>query len=164
MDISGAFDIVNPTCLLDILRKKGLLFWVVQWIQVFISDQNTTIVIQGYETLMSKVEIGVPQGSPLSLILFLLYTASLYEIYNCLKEGLGGIGFSDDVNLLAYSQSTEANCRNLERVHQELLRWAHKHGMQFAPQKYKLIHFSRKTKKFNMQASIQIGEIEKTPS
>ena len=36
--------------------------------------------------------------------------------------------------------------------------------MQFAPKKYKLIHFSRKTRKFNMQASIQIREIEKTLS
>src|SRR5271168_4880538 len=36
--------------------------------------------------------------------------------------------------------------------------------MRFAPQKYELIHFSRKTKKFNMQASIQIGETEKRPS
>ena len=75
-----------------------------------------------------------------------------------------GIGFADDVNLLAYSQSTEENCRKLERAHQEMLQWARKHGMRFAPQKYKLIHFSRKTKRFNMQASIQIGEIEKSPS
>ena len=36
--------------------------------------------------------------------------------------------------------------------------------MRFALQKYKLIHFSRKTKKFNMQASVQIVAIEKTPS
>jgi hypothetical protein len=164
IDISGAFDRVNPTRLLDILRKKSLPFWIVQWIQAFISERNTTIVIQGHETPLSRVEIGVPQGSPLSPILFLLYTASLHKTCNRPKEGLGGIGFSDDVNLLAYSQSTEDNCRKLERVHQELLQWASKHGMQFAPQKYELIHFSRKYKKFNMQASIQIGEMEKCPS
>src|SRR5277367_140828 len=118
------------------------------------------MVIQEHETPLFRVEIGVPQGSPLSPILFLLYTASLHEICNRPKEGLGGIGFADDVNLLAYSQSTEDNCRKLERVYQELSQWAAKHGMRFAPQKYELIHFSRKTKKFNMQASIQIGETE----
>jgi len=106
----------------------------------------------------------VPQGSPLSPILFLLYTATLHEICNRPKEGLLGMGFSDDTNLLAYSQSTEDNCRKLERAHQELLQWASKHGMQFAPKKYELIHFSRKTRKFNIQASIHIGEIEKNPS
>jgi hypothetical protein len=46
-----------------------------------------------------------------------------------------GIGFSDDVNLLVHSQSTEANCRKLEGTHEKLLKWAHQHGMRFSPKK-----------------------------
>jgi len=45
LDISGAFDIVNSIRLLDILRKKGLLGWVVRWIRVFIINRRTTLVI-----------------------------------------------------------------------------------------------------------------------
>jgi len=45
LDISGAFDIVNPTRLLDILRKKGLLGWVVHWIRAFMTDRRTILVI-----------------------------------------------------------------------------------------------------------------------
>jgi hypothetical protein len=37
VDISGAFDTVNPLRLLDILRKKRLPYWVVQWVQAFIT-------------------------------------------------------------------------------------------------------------------------------
>jgi hypothetical protein len=143
VDISGAFDIVNPIRLLDILRKKRFPYWIVRWVQAFITTWNTTLVIQGHETPPFQVEVGVPQGSPLSPILFLLYIAELHEIYNCPREGLLGIGFSDDTNLLAYSKSIEANCRNLEYVHEKLLQWAQKHRMKFAPRKYELIHFTR---------------------
>lgn len=163
IDISGAFDTVNPIRLLDILRKKRLPQWIVRWVQDFITTRNTTLVIQGHETPLFPVNAGVPQGSPLSPILFLLYTVELHEICNRPWEGLSGIGFSDDTNLLAYSESTEANCRKLERVHKKILQWAQKHGMKFAPGKYELIHFTRR-KGFNLQAGIQIGGVEKAPT
>jgi hypothetical protein len=79
-----------------------------------------------------QIAAGVPQGSPLSPILFLLCTAELQGICKHPKECLSAMGFSDDMNLLAYSQSTEANCKKLEGVHEELLKWVHKHAMRFA--------------------------------
>jgi retron-type reverse transcriptase len=121
VDISGAFDTVNPLRLLDILRKKRLPHWVVRWVQAFITTRNTTLVIQGHETPSFPVEAGVPQGSPLSPILFLLYIAELHDICNRPREGLSGIGFADDVNLLAYSNSIEANYRKLEQVYEKLM-------------------------------------------
>src|SRR3979490_549823 len=114
MDISGAFDIVNPLRLLDILRKKKLSYWAIQWVQAFMTTWSTTLVIQGHEIASFPIEVGVPQGSPLSLILFLLYIAKLHEICNRLGEGLLGIGFSDDINQLTYSKSIEMNYRKLE--------------------------------------------------
>ena len=51
----------------------------------------------------------VPQGSPLSPILFILYIASLYT---ALKEAyllISIVGFADDTNLLAFGKSLEAN-------------------------------------------------------
>jgi hypothetical protein len=162
VDISGAFDIVNPMQLLDILRKKQLLHWLVQWVQAFITNRSTTLVIQGHETPTFPINAGVLQGLPLSLILFLLYTVELHRIYNHLWEGLSGIGFADNINLLIYSESTEANYRKLEQVYEKLLQWAQKHKIKFALIKYKLIYFTR-SKRFNPKASIYLGGIEKAP-
>jgi hypothetical protein len=58
----------------------------------------------------------------LSPILFLFYTSELLEIYNQPKERLSAIGFTDNVNLLVYSQSTETNCQTLEEAYTKLLK------------------------------------------
>lgn len=45
LDLSGAFDIVNPIRLLDILRKKGLPGWIVRWIRSFLNGRSITLII-----------------------------------------------------------------------------------------------------------------------
>ena len=61
-------------------------------------------------------------------------------------------GFVDDIHLLAYSRSTERNCEVLHKAHNICLRWAREHGASFAPQKYELVHLSRKPRRHNMAA------------
>ena len=163
LDISGAFDTVNMIRLLDILRKKGLPGWVVRWIRAFMTDRKTTLVIQGHETTAFPVPAGVPQGSPLSPILFLFYNSELLDLCQRPKEGLSAVGFADDVSMLAYSRSTESNCRILEAGHSRCLDWAKRHGMRFAPKKYELIHFTR-SRQFNLGASVRLDGTEKQPS
>ena len=107
------------------------------------TDMETTLVIQGYETATFPVPAGVPQGSPPSPILFLFYNSGLLDLCRRPKEGLSTVGFADDVNMLAYSRSTETNCKILETGHARCLDWAKRHGMRFAPTKYELIHFTR---------------------
>ena len=68
-----------------------------------------------------SVDVGVLQGSPLSPILFLLYIVELYKIYNRPWEGVLGIRFVDDINLLTYLESTKENCKKLEQVYRKLL-------------------------------------------
>ena len=79
LDISGAFDTVNPI-LLDTLRQKGFPGWVVRWIRAFMTDMETTLVIQGHETAAFPVLAGVLQESPLSPILFLFYNSELLDL------------------------------------------------------------------------------------
>jgi hypothetical protein len=97
-------------------------------------------------------------------VLFLLYASELLDICNQPKNRLSVIGFADDSHILTYGTSTEANCRALERIHEQCLDWAARHGMSFAPSKYELTHFTRSYTKFNLQASARFGNINKAPS
>ena len=165
-DISGAFDSVVPERLVDILRRKGFPLWLLSFIASFSACRSTTIILpSGEESELRDIGHGLPQGSPLSVILFILYNSSLFDIFRRYKIGISSIGFADDLNALAYSTSTEQNCRQLEALHLEALKWAKKHGITFAPDKYELIHFSRARTRFNLQASIQLSEqVTKEPA
>jgi hypothetical protein len=121
-------------------------------------------VIQGKETERFGISYGVPQGSTLSPILFLLYVSELLELCNRLKERISVVGFSDDIHILSYRTSTESNYRNLERVHEKCIEWVRRYGIKFAPQKYELTHFIRARTKFNLAATLNFQGIEKQPS
>jgi hypothetical protein len=157
LDISGAFDTVNPIRLLDTLRKKRLPPWIVRFTKAFLMDRTASLVIQGHETASQRIPGGASQGSPLSPILFLFYNAELLEICNRPKEGISGMGFVDDTHILAYGKSTEDNCRRIELAHYKCLIWARKFGIKFAPQKYELIHFTRRRKGFNLAATVNLN-------
>jgi hypothetical protein len=162
--MTGAFDRVYPTRLLNILRKKRMPGWLVRWTCTFLSSRTTTLVIQNKETEPFPIEYGVPQGSPLSPTLFALYVSELLEICNQRKKRLSAIGFADDTHILTYGTSTTINCRTLEQAHERYLAWAARHAMCFAPNKYELTHFTCSRKRFDLQAGAKFGSISKAPS
>jgi hypothetical protein len=80
LDISGAFDTVNHTRLLATLREYGFPRWLVLWIRAWLADRVAILHFDGQKTQDISVTAGIPQGSPLSPILFILYIASLYRV------------------------------------------------------------------------------------
>ena len=66
-------------------------------------------------------------------------------LYDALEKhaGIVVIGFADDTNIMAYSQSAYDNCRRLERAWQTFVDWANYYGMQFEPAKSALLYFTR---------------------
>ena len=80
LDIKGAFDTVNHTRLLHTLQVQGFPLWIVRWVRSFLDSRTASLFFDGESTPPHNVTAGVPQGSPLSPILFLLYTTSLYTL------------------------------------------------------------------------------------
>jgi hypothetical protein len=142
LDIKGAFDTVNHTRLLHTLQHQGFPPWVVRWVRSFLDNRTASLYFDGESTLPHCLTAGVPQGSPLSPILFLLYTASLYTQLQD-HAGLIAVGFADDLNLLAFGKDTQATRRHLEAAWQTCGQWAHTRGMEFAPEKSELVHLTR---------------------
>jgi retron-type reverse transcriptase len=142
LDIKGAFDTVNHTRLLHTLQLQGFPPWVVRWVRSFLESRTASLNFDGESTPPYHITAGVPQGSPLSPILFLLYTASLYTQLQD-HTGLIAVGFADDLNLLAFGKDTQVTRRHLESAWQTIGQWACTRGMEFEPEKSELIHLTR---------------------
>lgn len=141
LDVSGAFDNVSHVRLLHNLRKRRVDERIVRWIASFLSDRRTRIAIDGYESEEYNIETGVPQGSPLSPILYILYNADLIEC--CNSEETETTGYIDDGAIFARGNTTEDTCSKLERALAKAGRWAETHASKFAPEKFQLVHFTR---------------------
>jgi hypothetical protein len=81
------------------------------------------------------MHIGIPQGSPLLVILFLFYNANLVKAGNPLTLPASGTSFVDNTNALAFGKLTEENCRMLQTVYEWFLEEARGHRASFAPKK-----------------------------
>ncbi len=164
LDVAGAFDNVSHERLLHNLRERRVPEKIVKWTSSFLRDRATSVTLEGQTSEMRAVETGIPQGSPISPVLFLFFNAPLIE--RCARAALPiqTGGFVDDIHLLAYSGSTEDNCRVLHKAHDICLEWAKTHGATFAPKKYELVHLTRSPKRFNMEASLDFNEVKIDPS
>jgi retron-type reverse transcriptase len=117
LDLAGAFDNVPHNKLLEILHRKRLPEWIIRAIAYFIQDRRTRITYTGFESDWIRTETGIPQGSPLSPILFLFFISELLEKFQDPKSDILGFGFVDDINLITWDKSAEENCRRLTAAH-----------------------------------------------
>ena len=160
LDLAGAFDTVHHGALLATLQRLGFGNNLTQWLAAMLTDRKSTLIVDGVAVGPFPINSGIPQGSPLSPILFILYTTTLYARIQSIPGQLT-IGFADDTNILAFAK-TEAECvTTLERAFTQAHDWAETRGMTFAASKSELIHFKRKGPPSS--TVVRLGETEIRP-
>lgn len=163
LDVSGAFDNVSHDRLVHNLRKRRVDKRTVKWITSFLTDRSTSIHFDSFRSETYETKTGIPQGSPLSPILYLFYNADLIEICNQ-EPNILATGYIDDIAILRWGNSIEENCRGLERTMQQANVWAKKHASVFDPGKFQLTHHTRKRLATELDHGIQMEQTTIYPS
>ena len=97
-DLSAAFDTVNHRLLLKKLQQSyGIEQNVLSWIQSYLTDRSFKVRVRNDESENCLLQIGVPQGSILGPILFILYTKSLETVVS--KYNISVHFYADDTQL-----------------------------------------------------------------
>lgn len=145
LDASGAFDNVNHRRLLHNLRRRYVPSDIVNYIGSFLTNRRTTITLLEGPMGEFSVDTGIPQGSPLSPILYLFFNADLIgDIESTFNNQVMVTAYIDDICILTWSKSAAKNCRTLARAHEVAESWEGRHASKFSPQKYHLIHMFSK--------------------
>lgn len=97
LDVSGAYDNVSHDRLLHNLKKRRLRHFV-PWVKAFLTNRSTRIRMPEGMSAISPTPTGIPQGSPISPILYLIYNADLLA---CCGAGVTSNGWVDDVGFIA---------------------------------------------------------------
>jgi len=158
LDIKAGFDNVDNNTLARILREGGIPSYLVSWVSSFLGERSYTLIFQGAPGTPAPVNVGAPQGSPISPLLFLLYVAPLHF---GIPRGLM-ISYVDDFALTVASLSYRGNIRRLQELFDKLERKASHLGVAFSVAKTELIHWRTPSQRHSPKctASIQIkGEL-----
>jgi ribonuclease HI len=134
---------------------------ITRWISSFLQGRDTKLQFNGWKSGQIPTPAGLPQGSPLSPLLYMYYNADLLDIAP--QRQAVGIGFIDDVVYGVKSNSDRSNVRKLRLILEEAERWRKAHGAQFEVSKYVLVHFTRNNR-VRTDASITVGRSEIVPS
>ena len=137
LDVSAAFDKVWHNGLLAKLDQIGVEGTFLDTISSYLAGRKQVVVVDGVKSDILEVQAGVPQGSRLGPLLFIIY---MNDIVNDIESDI--LIFADDTSLMATGSDPAETAKQLNRDLEKISQWATKWKVIFNAKKSKDIIFS----------------------
>ena len=152
-DISKAFDTLPHHLVLLSLVKVGISGSLLLWLQDYLTDRSQRVVLYGAASQPANVTSGVPQGSILGPLLFIIFMDSLCTMTLSPRSGL--TMYADDI---CYHKevASAADCDTIQEDVNLIFKWASNHDLRLNVSKTKAMLVSRK--RSTPVLSLRLGE------
>ena len=139
VDFQKAFDTVNHDILLKKLSHLGIKGNINEWFKSYLFERKQFVSVLGYKSNLATLNHGVPQGSVLGPLLFLIY---INDLNKAIKNSTV-FHFADDTNLLQISNSYEEVAKKLNKDLKNLHGWLLANKISLNAAKTEIIFFKK---------------------
>ena len=154
MDFSKAFDKVPHNGLLYKLFKCGIDDITLQWLKSFLEKRRQSVVLVGEHSYSVLVTSGVPQGSVLGPLMFLVFIND----FPCYVKSR--VLFFGDETVIYLTVKSESDCQQLQDDLRSLEKWESNWCMEFNPSKCNIIRVTRRRTPFKFQYKLHVKMLE----
>ena len=134
LDYAKAFDRVDHELLISKLERYGFHPSLISWIKSFLSNRDQVVVLDGVQSFIAGILSGVPQGTVLGPLLFILF---INDLELCVTSSTVGF-FADDTRISKQIGSL-GDCKLLQEDLDSVVRWSRSNNMQLHEQKSELV-------------------------
>jgi hypothetical protein len=164
LDIEGTFPNAVPERLIHNLRKRRVPAKYANFVNNMLCDRETTLKFDSYASDAIRIDNGIGQGDPLSMVLYQFYNADLLDIPSSKDED--AMAFVDDSFMLAIADSfKEAHAMLADMMAKEggVAEWSITHNSPLEYSKLALIDFAHRQSP-KSRPTLQLPEREVKPS
>ena len=158
LDFSKAFDTVPHKRLLKKLESYGINGNILSWLEAWLTQREQQVTIEGDKSSTAKVTSGVPHGTVLGPLMFLLY---INDIGNDITSKIRL--FADD-SLLYLAISTKDDCKRLQQDLDRMVNWTKTWQMIVNPLKCYVLKITKKKKTIDFDYNINGQTLETVAS
>ena len=160
VDLQKAFDTVDHEILLNKLNHYGIRGIPNSWFKSYLSCRSQYVSISGYDSTSTLIKYGVPQGSVLGPLLFLIY---INDLHHAIKYSMVH-HFADDTNLLIFDNSLKSLKKKINIDLKLLCHWLNANKISLNSSKTEYILFRHKLKPINYELKLKINGKKLYPS
>ena len=139
IDFSKAFDVIEHPIMLKKLEHYGIRGIALEWFKSYLNNREQFVTINNTDSPSKPIEYGVPQGSILGPLLFVIYINDLPEISVIAKFIL----YADDANIIVTGRSIDEAVSKINEVIAKLIKWVDSNGLALNLKKTIFMVFSR---------------------